>query len=79
VDRHRRERVGRLEDHADQASHLHGVDPLRVDVLAVELDRALDAGAGRKVVLPQPEEPIRAVTLFGSIFTVTSSTAWKSP
>ena len=33
----------------------------------------------RKVVLPQPEEPIRAVTLFGSIFMLTSSTAWKSP
>ena len=33
----------------------------------------------RKVVLPQPEEPISAVTLFGSIVIVTFSTAWKSP
>ena len=33
----------------------------------------------RKVVLPQPEEPISAVTLFGSIVIETSSTAWKSP
>ena len=33
----------------------------------------------RKVVLPQPEEPISAVTLFGAIVIVTSSTAWKSP
>ena len=29
----------------------------------------------RKVVLPHPEEPISAVTLFGSIVMVTSSTA----
>ena len=33
----------------------------------------------RKVVLPQPEEPISAVTLFGSIVMLTFSTAWKSP
>ena len=33
----------------------------------------------RKVVLPQPEEPISAVTLFGSIVMLTPSTAWKSP
>ena len=47
VDRHRRERVGRLEDHADQAADLDRVDPVRVDVLAVERDLALDAGARR--------------------------------
>ena len=33
----------------------------------------------RTVVLPQPEEPIRAVTWFGSIVIVTSCTAWNSP
>ena len=33
----------------------------------------------RNVVLPQPEEPISAVTLFGSIVMLTSWTAWKSP
>ena len=33
----------------------------------------------RKVVFPQPEEPISAVTLFGSIVMSTPSTAWKSP
>ena len=31
------------------------------------------------VVFPQPEEPISAVTWFGSIVIVTSLTAWKSP
>ena len=68
---------------------LTGSIPARVDVLAVEGDLALDPGAGgqlvhpveerRKVVLPQPEEPISAVTLFGSIVMSTPSTAWKSP
>ncbi len=33
----------------------------------------------RNVVLPQPEEPISAVTWFGSIVMSTSATAWKSP
>ena len=36
VDRHRRERRGPLEDHADPAPQLHRVDPRRVDVRAVE-------------------------------------------
>ena len=33
----------------------------------------------RKVDLPHPDEPIRAVTLFGSIVMLTSCTAWKEP
>ena len=33
----------------------------------------------RNVVLPQPEEPISAVTWFGSIVMSTSATASKSP
>ena len=62
---------------------------VRVDVLFVECDLAHDPGSGgqlvhpvevrRKVVLPQPEEPISAVTWCGSTVIVTSCTAWKSP
>ena len=33
----------------------------------------------RKVDLPQPEEPISAVTLFGAIVTLTSLTAQEAP
>ena len=33
----------------------------------------------RNVDLPQPEEPISAVTLFGSIVMFTSWTAWNAP
>ena len=50
VDRHRRERVGRLEDHPDQPADLDRVDPARVDVLAVEGDLALDPGARGQLV-----------------------------
>src|SRR5690606_27843855 len=44
------ERVGLLEDHADAAADLDGVDAGVVDVLAVVGDGALDAGAGDEVV-----------------------------
>ncbi len=33
----------------------------------------------RNVVLPQPDDPISAVTLCGSIIMLTFWTAWKSP
>ena len=33
----------------------------------------------RKVDLPQPEGPIRAVTWFATIVIFTPLTAWKSP
>ena len=77
VDRHRRERVRRLEDHPDQPPHVDRVDAGAVDVVAVQASRSPSARAPgvsscmrlserRNVVLPQPEEPISAVTWFGS-------------
>ena len=33
----------------------------------------------RKVDLPQPDGPMSAVTVFGSIVIVTSATAWWAP
>ena len=51
VDGHR-ERVGALEDHADTASQLHDAYIRVHDVLAVEADLALDAGARDQVVHP---------------------------
>ena len=44
-DRHRRERVGLLEDHADDAAHRRRVDRRAVDVGVVERHRALGARA----------------------------------
>src|SRR5579883_856525 len=49
-DRHGRERVRLLEHHADAAAHAHRIDAARVDVVAVEPDAALDAGAGEHLV-----------------------------
>ena len=49
-DGHRGERVGPLEDHADGAAHLDGVDAGFVEVDAVDNDLALDAGAGDGLV-----------------------------
>ncbi len=50
VDRHRRERVGALEHHADTAPHGDGVDVGGVQVPAVELHPALDPSAGDHLV-----------------------------
>jgi hypothetical protein len=44
VDRHRRERVGALEHHADHPPHRGDVDVGVVDVLVVDGEPALDAG-----------------------------------
>ncbi len=49
-DRHRRERVGLLEDHADQAAHGGHVDAGAVDVDVIELDLALRVRTGRHLV-----------------------------
>ena len=49
-DRHRRERVRLLEDHADRAAHRDDVDVRRVDVEVVEQDLALGARAGDLLV-----------------------------
>ena len=46
------ERVGLLEHHADPPSQDHRVDVLAVEVLAVDRDAALDAGAADVVVHP---------------------------
>src|SRR5271166_352844 len=45
-----RERVRLLEDHADVAPHHDGIDILRVDVLAEEMDVALETEAIDQVV-----------------------------
>ena len=52
VDRHRRERVGSLEDHADDPAERDRVDRRAVDVLAVEPDGALDPRPGGQLVHP---------------------------
>ena len=68
-----RERVRLLEHHADPRAQLHHVERPAVDSLAVELDVARRRGSPsivsfmrlrqrRKVDLPQPDGPIRAVT-----------------
>ena len=49
-DRHRRERVRLLEDHADRAAHGDDVDARAVDVDVVEQDLALGARAGDLLV-----------------------------
>ena len=59
------EGVGPLEDHADGAAHLDGIDTGAVEVDAIDDDLTLDAGAGdglvhavegaQKVDFPQPE------------------------
>ena len=46
------ERIGLLEDHADARPELHGVDPRRIDIHAVEIDLAGDAAALDGVVHP---------------------------
>jgi hypothetical protein len=58
VDRHRRERVRRLEDHADLPPHAHRVGVGRVDVLIVEQDLALHARAHDQLVhaVQRPQE-----------------------
>ncbi len=67
-----------------------GVDRGAVDVLVVQQDLALGLRAPgvtscmrlierSTVDLPQPEGPMNAVTLFGSMVRMTLSTAWKSP
>ena len=71
-DAHGRERVGLLEDHADAGPDCLGAHVGAVDVLAIEQDLAVHGGPGtsscirlsrrRKVDLPQPEGPMRAVT-----------------
>jgi hypothetical protein len=81
VDRFR-ERVGLLEHHADAGAQLHRVDARVVDILAVERDVALDAATSivsfirlrqrRKVDLPQPDGPMKAVTVLSGISTSTS-------
>ena len=50
VDRHRRERVGPLEHHADRAADVDRVDAGAVDVVAVEQDLALHVRAGDDLV-----------------------------
>ncbi|OEI67459.1 Uncharacterized protein Cus16_2894 [Curtobacterium sp. ER1/6] len=50
ADGHRGERVRALEHHADLAADEHRVDPGAVQVVAVDLDRALDVGAGDDLV-----------------------------
>ena len=52
------------------------IEPLTV---APGVSSCIRLSERRKVVLPQPEEPISAVTLFGWIVRVTFSTAWKAP
>ena len=47
-----RERVRLLEDHPDPPPHLDRVDPVRVDVLAVVEDLAIDLGRRDEVVHP---------------------------
>src|SRR6202040_3547019 len=49
-DRHRRERVGLLEDHADDPAHARGIDAVTVDVDVVERDLTLGAGPGDLLV-----------------------------
>src|SRR4051794_5976773 len=75
-DRHRRERVGLLEDHADRAAHRHDVDAVGVDVLPVEaylprrtaadllLVHAIDAPHHRRLARPgRPDQRRRPVGL----------------
>ena len=73
------ERVGLLEHHADVAADDDRVDRLGVDVLAEEVDVALEAEAGIRsfmrfrlrstVLLPQPDGPMKPVILPLSIGT----------
>ena len=49
-DGHRGEGVGPLEDHADGAAHLDGIDAGTVEVDAIDDDLPLDAGAGDGLV-----------------------------
>jgi hypothetical protein len=57
-DRHRRERVGALEDHADGPADVHRVHLGGVEVVVVEHDAALDAAAGDDLVhaVQRPQE-----------------------
>ena len=57
-DRHGRERVGLLEDHADLLAHVGQPVARRVDVLAVEEHLAGQLGAGHRLVHPveDPQE-----------------------
>ncbi|MDQ1174686.1 hypothetical protein QE430_002993 [Microbacterium testaceum] len=50
ADRHGRERVGALEDHADVTTHEHGVDTGTVEVVAVDEHAALHVTAGDDLV-----------------------------
>ena len=85
-----REGVRFLEDHADPPPHLDLVDVAAVDVVAVVEDLAARSGSRgpqsfmrlrlrRKVVLPQPEGPIRAVIWPRRIFIETSVSASLAP
>ena len=72
------EGIGLLEHHADAGAQLHDVEAGVVDVLAVDLDLAGHAALGmvsfmrlmqrRKVDLPQPDGPMKAITpLLGDV------------
>ncbi len=89
-DRHRRERVRLLEDHADRAAHRDDVDRRAVDVVArraVTVPSARAPGISScmrlmqrtSVDLPQPDGPIIAVTWLGAKSRSTPLTAWSSP
>jgi hypothetical protein len=52
LDRHRRERVGPLEDHADGAAHVDRVHCPRVEVLVVEENLAVHPSAGDHLMHP---------------------------
>ena len=65
VDRHRRERVGSLEDHPDDAPERDRIDGRVVDVLAIEPDRALEAGGRRQLMHPVEGAQERALAAAG--------------
>ena len=50
VDRHGRERVGTLEDHADHAAYVHRIHVGGVEILAVDQHLALDARSANDLV-----------------------------
>ena len=82
-------RVGLLEHHPDASPELDDVQAAVVDVLTVDFDPAVTRADGivsfirlmqrRKVDLPQPDGPMKAVTARSRISTETSYSACLSP
>ena len=79
-----------LEHHADLGAQLHGVDAVVIDILPVDglivpstrqmsMVSFIRFRQRRKVDLPQPDGPMNAVTVWGSISTSTDLIAWVSP